>query len=313
MEQDSDMADEALTVDEEPPTTDTPAEAEGVEALAHSDGRRWQSLIGRILGEGRSRLVWLLAGVVIVGGTIFGVVLFILLARGADSRPSKESTSAALYITSTPRPTATHTPTPTHVPTPTPDVILQGIKALGELSTVEYNLKTVVEKEARQAGLVSIGNVEIWRPRLHFLLVAGGRVKAGVDFREMVRYEIVDDRVTVYLSAPRILDYSVDARSLKVYYLHTGFGLSEEFVIDTYNEAVVEAQDSLRNAALQSDILETAQANASALVQSLIMGLGFSDVEVKFLAPGGDETQPLEVPWELVPTPAPFSTATPEG
>jgi hypothetical protein len=185
-------------------------------------------------------------------------------------------------------------------------VILLGVEALGELNTVEYNLKTVVEKEAQQKGPLLL------RPGLHFLLVAEGRVKAGIDFREMVRYDIVDDRVTVYLPAPRITEYSLDPNSLEMYYIHSGFGLDEKFAIEKYNEAVVEAQDNLRRAALESDILDAAKTNATALLQSLILGLGFTEVDVVFL-PRSNETEMLEGPFELILTPVPFITATPEG
>ncbi len=275
-------------------------------------------------------IVWLLAGSVILGVACFGILLFFVLSTGSKPKitatPNRaavqESPYPALTSTPTATPTVTRlptstgtatetptphpTPTPTNTPTPTPDVILLGVKALGELNTVEYDLKTVVEKEAQQRGPLLL------RPGLRFLLVAKGRVKAGVDFREMVRYDIVDDRVTVLLPAPRITEYAVDPNSLEMYYIHTGFGLDEKFAIEKYNEAVVEAQESLRRAALESDILEAAKVNAAALVQSLVLGLGFSEVEVVFV-PRGNETEALEGPLDLILTPLPFITATPGG
>jgi hypothetical protein len=275
-------------------------------------------------------IVWLLAGVVILGVVGCGALVFVFMNVGGETgsdatlapvgaigtpTPSVERErtavlSATPFLSPTPTPTFTETPTPTltptatPTPTPTPDVILLGVKALGELNTVEYNLKTVVEKDVQQRGPLLL------RPGLHFLLVAEGSVKAGVDFAEMVRYDIVDDKVTVQIPAPRITEYAVDPDSLEMYYINTGFGLDEKFAIEKYNEAVVEAQESLRRAALESDILEAARVNATALVQSLILGLGFSEVEVVF-APSGIETDLLEGPLELPITPAPFVTATP--
>ncbi len=260
--------------------------------------------------EQRGCLIWLLAGVVVVGLGVAGMLVFTLLDAGSSKPPP---TRAVVYTTSTPRPSATATPTATPTPSPTPDVILLGVRALGELNTVQYNLKTVVEKHVEQAATVKIGEIEIWRPDLHFLLVAGGRVKAGVDFAELVRYEIADNKVTVYLPAPRITDYALDTANLKLYYIRTDFGLDEAFVIETYNAAIVEAQENLRQAALESDILATARTNAAALVQSLILGLGFSEVQVRFAEPTEEELAPLEVTPAFVITPAPFATATPEG
>jgi len=272
-------------------------------------------------GGRRPWQLWVLAGAVIIGVVILALLVFWFL-RSGDADPSPSAT--VRYLTSTPAatrtptltpsttPTPTPTATPTLTPTPTPDVILAGVKALGELNTVQYNLETVVDKYARQPGRMVIWGIEVWRPHLHFLLVAGGRVKAGVDFRQLVRYEIVESRVTVYLPAPRITDYAIDMRTLKTYYIRTDFGLQEEFIIDTYQEAIVQAQESLRDAALSSDILDTAQTNATALVQSLILGLGFSEVEVKFLPPGEDEIPPLEDSPPPMPTLLPFQTATPE-
>jgi hypothetical protein len=145
-------------------------------------------------------------------------------------------------------------------------------------------------------------------------LVAGGRVKAGVDFREMLRYDLVDGAVTVYLPAPRITDYAVNPGRINMYYLYTGYGLEERFAIEQYNTALVEAQESLRRAALESDILQAARDNATALVQSLILGLGFSEVNVQFLPPGPEQVEPVDPqPMETIPNLPPFVTTTPEG
>lgn len=284
-----------------------------------------QPLPGGWLSDRRNLLMWLVAGVVIAGVALVAIMALVLL-DSKESEPTPTPVRTVVYVTPKPTatrtpaatptptitPTPTPTPTPTLTPTPTPEVILLSIKALGELDTVQYNLETVVDKEAQQSGMVTIGGIEIWKPRLHFLLVAGGRVKAGVDFRELARYEVVNSKVTVYLPSPRITDYYVNTRDLKLYYIRTDFGLDEEFAIEVYNEAVLEAQDNLRRAALESGILDVAEVNAEALVQSLILGLGFSEVEVKFLPSQEDETL-LESPPELMLTPAPFPTATLEG
>ncbi len=243
---------------------------------------------------------------------LLAIVSFFVLRGAIETKPA--STPTVLYVTSTPRPTPlppTSTSPPTLTPTPTPDVILTGIQALGELNTVQYNLKTVIEKRAQLYKEVDLGLVTLESPQLHLLLVSGGQVKAGVDFGEAVRYEITDDKVTVYLAAPRITDYHIDMTSLQPYYIRLDSGLPDRFVVEQYTEAVVEAQESLKQAALDSDILQAAQTNAAALVQSLILGLGFSEVDVQFLPPRGDETMELEVPLESIPTPAPFVTATP--
>lgn len=255
------------------------------------------------------------AFVLIVG--LVAIVFFWLMNSGESQKATTTPTVA--YVTSTPRPTTSPTPTalptslPTLTPTPTPDQILMGIEALGELNTVQYNLKTVIEKEAQLYQDFDLGLIAVEGPRLHLLVVAGGHVKAGVDFRESIRYEIQGEKVIVYLSAPRITDYYIDIASLKPYYIRLDPGLPERFVVEKYNEAVVAAQESLKQAALDSDILPAAQTNAAALVQSLIFGLGFPDVEVRFLPPRGDETLELEEPLESMPTPVPFVTVTPEG
>jgi hypothetical protein len=292
-------------------------------------------------GNRRNCLVWLLTGGLIAATLVGAVLMFIFLMSDRDqSQPVPEREQVALAPTldptdsltpdptasRTPRPTATRTsrptrtptptptPTVTPTPTPTPDVILQGIQALGELNTVQYSLKTVVEKDTRQEGLIQIGGIQIWRPRLNFLMVAGGRVKAGVDFGKLVRYDIVENTVVVYLPAPRITEYAVDPANIRMYYLYAGYGLDEEFVVETYNEALVEAQENLRRAALESDILDVARQNATALIQSLILGLGYSQVEVTFVPADDHQLPALEAPpMETFPTLQPFFTATPFG
>ncbi len=328
MGDESGFGDETMSVDDQHGGSDALSAKDADDGL--TSGRPGLLWCRDDSGNWESWLVWLVAGAAILGVIGCGVALFFVMTTRAEPKPTPTpprvmalttpgatptrthavTPSATSVPTPTPTATATHTPaptpTPTLTPTPTPDVILLGVKALGELNTVVYNLKTVVEKDVQQKGPLLL------RPGLHFLLVAEGRVKAGVDFAEFVRYDIVGDRVTVYLPAPRITEYSVDPNSLETYYIHTGFGLDEKFAIEKHNEAVVEAQESLRRAALESDILEAASTNAAGLVQSLVLGLGFSKVDVRFV-PRGDETDVLEGPFELILTPAPFATATPEG
>jgi hypothetical protein len=330
------MTDENLDLTTEEPFVDGGASEYDISTDAENGGdmqpvqdQPAQPSTDAVLGGGGKCFLWLLAGAVISGVAVLVIAIVVLLGPGRGARSNATLTPAVVYTT--PRPTATRTPTPTptptptatptptttptptltptptDTPTPTPDVILQGVTALGELNTVQYDLKTVVDKEAQQKGPLLL------RPTLHFLLVAEGRVKAGVDFAEMVRYEILGKKVTVFLPAPRISDFYVDANDLQLYYIRNDWGLDEKFVVEHYSEAVVEAQDSLRRAALESGILDAAKTNASALVQSLILGLGFSEVQVVFLPPRGDETLQLEVPLELAPTPVPFFTATPGG
>jgi hypothetical protein len=327
------MGEELKRKDTEPAPakeSSAPARVEKAPAAGTAGDRLGLPSFNDVFGERREWFVWLVAGSSIVGLTCFGIILFMILSLGGGDSALSTSTQAVALATpipaatrtstATPHPTLTASATPTAYPTPTPsrtptvtptptatpDVVLLGMKTLGELNTVEYDLKTVVDKEAQQKGPLLL------RPRLHFLLVAEGRVKAGIDFREIVRYEIQDDRVTVYLPAPRITDFYVDPTSLNTYYIRNDWGLDEKFVVEKYNEAVVEAQESLKRAALESGILDAAKVNATALVQSLILGLGFSEVAVEFL-PTGIETDVLEVPLELDLAPLPFVTATPGG
>lgn len=325
-----------IIMGEEPKRTDTEpqitAEDSARRQLEHRSAAYRLGLpsFDDVFGERREWFLWLVAGSSIVGLACFGILLFMILNLGGGDSATATSTLAVALATSIPTttqtpsatshptftatstptpfptPTASRTPTVTPTPTPTPNVILLGMKTLGELNTVEYDLKTVVDKEAQQRGPL------VLRPRLHFLLVAQGRVKAGIDFRDIVRYEIEGDRVTVFLPSPRISDFYVDPASLETYYIRNDWGLDEKFVVEKYNEAVVEAQESLKRAALESGILDAAKTNATALVQSLILGLGFSEVAVEFL-PTGIETEVLEVPLELDLVPAPFVTATPGG
>lgn len=323
MDEKTDFTAETSPVDEESTESEMSTDMGSADDVQADYDQLPQLPTGGLLGGRRNCLLRSCVGVLIVGVVICGIVLFVVLRPGRKATPTptppRVVASSAPRPTATRAPTATPTPTPTptatatRTPTPTPEVILLGVRALGELNTVQYNLKTVIEKRAQAFKEVVVGPVEVEGPRLHFLLVAGGRVKAGVDFSEFLRYEIVDDQVTVYLPAPRITDYSVDMRSLKPYYIRTDAGLDEKFVVEKYNEAIVEAQESLRSAALESDILDAARTNAAALVQSLILGLGFSEVEVEFLPPRGDETLELDAPLELIPTLAPFPTETPEG
>ena len=145
--------------------------------------------------------------------------------------------------------------------------VLQQVKTLSELVTVQY----VMEK------IVVLEDVK-WFGENRVLMVAHGVVKAGTD---MTRVEPDDLRVSgknifVKLPPPQITDAYLDDKQTQI--VERATGLLRVFDKDLEQTARQNAIDDIRRAARNSGILKDADERARAQLTSLCRQLGFEEV-----------------------------------
>jgi len=160
-------------------------------------------------------------------------------------------------------------------PTPTiladPITIVNEVRTLARIETVQYSIERVITAETGQNIFSAL-----FGDRL--LFVAHGIVIAGVDMQKMSADDmwVVDGVLHVRLPEAEIFIATLDNEKSYVYDRDTGIFTKGE--TDLESEARRVAEDSIEEAALEDGILETARRNAELFFSLLLRDLGYPEV-----------------------------------
>lgn len=152
--------------------------------------------------------------------------------------------------------------------------VVDKIRRLQRLETVVYSMDKIVEGERTSAILPDfLAGDEL-------LLVAHGEVIAGIDLSRIQPGDIHihGKDVQVHLPAAQVFVTSLDNARTRVYSRNTGLLVSADPNLES--EVRAEAQRQLLQAALADGVLNKAIVNARAAVTTMLLGLGFQQVEV---------------------------------
>ncbi len=151
--------------------------------------------------------------------------------------------------------------------------VVRQIQKLQRLETVSYTMDKIISGEHDNPVFPKF----LVSDRL--LLVVHGEVIAGVDLGKLQASDvvIVDRKISVRLPKAEILVTSLDNQKTRVYSRDTGLFSSPDPNLET--QVRQEAERELQQAALQDGILKSADENARNSVQSILNGLGFTQIE----------------------------------
>jgi hypothetical protein len=160
-------------------------------------------------------------------------------------------------------------PTPTIVVLPT---VINQIKPLGQLHTASYFLSTVVDTQMPVGALNQIQRV---------LLVACGKVDAGIDLSKLEPQNIITDKDKAIIRLPEAEIFTSqlfdDRKCTYVVLREEGILLPPNTVLETAaREAAV---GNFKETALGNGILETARVNAEGELRRLLTLLGYRDIQ----------------------------------
>ena len=161
-------------------------------------------------------------------------------------------------------------PTPTIMPDPL--TIVNEIRPLARLETMQYSVEKVITAETGQGPFGFL-----FGDRL--LLVAHGTVIAGVDLDQLGRDDIqvgADGTVSIALPAAEVFITALDNENSYVY--DRDIGLLRKADIELESAARLAAEQEMLKAAIEDGILEQAQTNAENYLYRLLRSLGFADV-----------------------------------
>jgi len=166
-------------------------------------------------------------------------------------------------------------------------VVLRSLERLTEYRAASANLEVIVDVE--EDGILP-GFLQGEKT----LLVAAGRVDASVDFRNLGpgALQVSEDRraVTITLPAARLEKAQVDLERSRVFDRDRGLldRIGGVFQDNPSNERelLLLAERKLQAAAAADQgVLQAAERNTRAMLDSLMRGLGFEEVTVRFERP----------------------------
>jgi len=160
-------------------------------------------------------------------------------------------------------------PTPTVLPDPV--TVINQVRSLARLETIEYTVEKVITAETRQ---------DIFAPLFgdRLIFIAHGNVIAGIDMMKMGPDDmwVRDDVLYVRLPQAEVFISALDNDKSYVYDRETGLLTKGEINLETL--ARQSAEDEIEKAAMEDGILEQAQMNAEVYLQRFLLGLGFREI-----------------------------------
>lgn len=161
-------------------------------------------------------------------------------------------------------------PTPTVLPDPV--TIINQIRPLARLETIQYTVEKVITAEVGQGALAPLLGDRL-------LFVGHGYVTAGIDLEKLDSQDLVFEAGVIKVRLPQaeIFDATLDNDKSYVYDRDTGLLRHSDKNLETIARQA--AEDQIRQAALEDGILAQAQSNAESFVRSLLNKLGYSQVE----------------------------------
>jgi hypothetical protein len=146
---------------------------------------------------------------------------------------------------------------------------------MAELSTVEFSLSAEITNERVPDDFrAELGIKE------ELLLLAYGEVAAGFDLSKMDEGDIWVDGTRIQLTLPpaEILYSRLDNERTRVIYYNKSIFVQRDVSME--GDARAEAEQAIREAALQSDILDHAERYGELFFSNWLRSMGFTEVQV---------------------------------
>jgi hypothetical protein len=160
-------------------------------------------------------------------------------------------------------------------------LIVRQVRDVSELTTAMFEMETVVP--VSEKGTVGIAS--------KLLYIAHGNVRVGVDLSEFQAddVQVEGDKISVTLSALKVLDSKLDLEHSKVYSYDRGFLGWGPDVVNLQGQAQREAIKKVEEAACQTWLIKTASDRVEKTVEHLLSQVlkdrGYQEIIVKAQPP----------------------------
>lgn len=160
-------------------------------------------------------------------------------------------------------------PTPTVLPDPV--TIINEIRMLARLETIQYSVEKIITAETGQEALSAL-----FGDRL--LFVAHGDVIAGVDLSKLKDEDIKMNSGVLQIKLPEaeIFVATLDNEKSYVYDRQTGILRKQDVELETLARQAAEKE--IHDAAINEGILDQAALNAQVFLDRLLNNIGFEEI-----------------------------------
>lgn len=203
-------------------------------------------------------------------------------------------------------PARSETPTGAATSTPIVPVVVERIRSLTRLETMQFTVEWVIDQR-RDAGGIIPGSERL-------LLIVHGEVVAGLDLAKLSPndVDVVEGTVTLRLPAAEVLSVAINNERSYVYDYRKDWWVKGE-PVELVGDALVRAEREIGRAAIEDGILDKAQLNGQSYLRHMMTSLGFTDIRfvVPTPTPTPSPTMNLTPVSPASPTAAPDSAVTP--
>jgi hypothetical protein len=160
-------------------------------------------------------------------------------------------------------------PTPTILPDPI--TVIEEVRSLARLETIQYSVEKVITAESGQGPFGFL-----FGDRL--LLVAHGVVVAGIDLNKLDPQDVRVQQGVLYVRLPASEIFTTTLDNNKSYVFSRDTGLLSKGDITLETSARQAAEMDISDTAIEDGILDQAQQNGENYLYRLFRSLGFKDV-----------------------------------
>ena len=152
----------------------------------------------------------------------------------------------------------------------------ENITKLVELSTVKYNYTNIVEYKDN----IKLKGLNIPLTNKNFIVKYSGYIKAGIDL-ETINI-VINDRNTieVYMDKAKIIENVISEE--EVYFFNEKDSIFNKLKFDDLYTVLIEEKSKMEEEALEKGLLNDAEKNGKEIIKSLLEGMGFESIKVKF-------------------------------
>lgn len=151
--------------------------------------------------------------------------------------------------------------------------LVLSIKEVGDLATVEYTVTKIIKAQDNKTWY-KIGDRKI-------LMTCEAIIKAGIDLSQLNEnnFSIDGKKITLRLPPPKIISLNIPPENIQVQYEEVS-GLRMKFSSSERNALAVQAEHQIRNSIDSLGILPQAKANTALLMQNMLRGMGFEEINI---------------------------------
>lgn len=233
--------------------------------------------------RGCSGCAWGLVGVVGCLGIPVGVIIFVLIG-GANIVGNITNSIAQIF-----------NPPPPVYNTVSQRAVLDSVRQLSELTTVEYNFSQIITSERELPPILQA----LYSDKLVYFAV--GRIQAGVDLSSLQSEDVVINNrmLTIILPPPALLDCFIDEGASGVISRDTGVFASPAPNIES--EARKTALVHFRKLSVEEGILDRANDEAKTTLETFLGLLPITGVEVVEVITQEPDLANLKLPTSCTP------------